>query len=77
MISGGFVLDKHPCAWLSSDGIAVDLMVPEALAGAGSRGARLGTHGKTVARRAKGLEGSLVDRDRMVISAFDPRDRRR
>jgi len=30
----------HPGAWLSADGIAVDLMVPEELAGAGSRGAR-------------------------------------
>lgn len=76
MTAGGFVPDQHPGAWLSPDGITVDLMVPEALAGAGSRGARLGTHGKRVARRAKGLEGALVDRDRMTIAALDPNDNR-
>ena len=76
MIAGGFVPDQHPGAWLSPDGITVDLMVPEALAGAGSRGARLGTHGKRVARRAKGLEGALVDRDRITIAALDPNDDR-
>lgn len=32
MTSGGFVLDEHPGAWLSPDGITVDLMVPEAQA---------------------------------------------
>lgn len=76
MKSGGFTAGEHPGAWLSPDGIAVDLMVPEALAGAGSRGARLGPHGKRVARRAKGLEGALVDRDRVEISALDPSDER-
>ena len=60
----GFVLGEHPGAWSSPDGIPVDLMVPEALAGSGKRGARLGPHGKRAARRAKGLEGSLVDRYR-------------
>ncbi len=76
MMSGGFVPDQHPGAWLSPDGITVDLMVPATLAGAGSRGARLGSHGKRVARRAKGLEGALVDRDRITISALDPDDDR-
>lgn len=33
----GFFLGQHPGAWLSPDGIAVDLMVPEMLAGPGSR----------------------------------------
>jgi hypothetical protein len=51
-------------------------MVPEALAGRGTRGARLGAHGKRAARRAKGLEGALVDRDRSVITALDPADTR-
>jgi hypothetical protein len=51
-------------------------MVPEALAGPGSRGARLGTHGKRVARRARGLEGAAVDRVRSTISALDPADTR-
>ena len=68
----GFSLGEQPGAWLSPDGIPVDLMVPEALAGPGSRGARLGPHGRRVARRAKGLEGAIVDRELMEISSLDP-----
>ena len=72
----GFSLGEHPGAWISPDGIPVDLMVPEVLAGAGSRGARLGPHGRRAARRAKGLEGALVDRERMEIASLDPGDER-
>ena len=72
----GFSMGKHPGAWMSPDGIPVDLMVPEVLAGAGSRGARRGPHGKTAARRAKGLEGALVDRERMEIASLEPGDER-
>ena len=72
----GFTTREHPGGWLSPDGIYVDLMVPEALAGAGTRGARLGVHGKRVARRAKGLEASLVDHEPMTIAALDPTDPR-
>ena len=68
----GFSLREQPGAWMSPDGIPVDLMVPEALAGAGSRGARLGSHGNKAARRATGLEGALVDRERMEITALEP-----
>lgn len=68
----GFSLGEQPGAWLSPDGIPVDLMVPEALAGPGSRGARLGPHGRRVARRAKGLEGAVVDRELMEIRSLDP-----
>ena len=67
----GFSLREQPGAWMSPDGIPVDLMVPEALAGAGSRGARLGSHGNKAARRATGLEGALVDRERMEITALE------
>lgn len=70
----GFSLRRIPGAWVTPDGVAVDLMVPEKLAGSGSRAARLGVHGTEVARRAKGLEGALVDRDRMAISSLDPAD---
>lgn len=76
LLSHGFTLRRVPGAWLSPDGIPVDLMVPEELAGAGTRAARLGVHGKRVARRARGLEGALVDRLRMSISALDPDDDR-
>ena len=68
----GFSPGGHPGAWSSPDGIPVDLMVPEALAGSGRRGAHLGPHGKRAARRAKGLEGALVDRERMTIPSLDP-----
>ena len=50
----GFLLREHPGAWISPDGIPVDLMVPEALAGAGSRGARLGPHGNKAAGEPQG-----------------------
>ena len=72
----GFSPGEQPGSWHSPDGIPVDLMVPEALAGAGSRGARLGPHGKRVARRAKGLEGALVDRKRMEIVSLESKDDR-
>jgi len=72
----GFTPREHPGGWLSPDGIYLDLMVPERLAGAGSRGARLGPHGKRAARRAKGLEGALIDRGRLKIGALDPGDGR-
>ena len=68
----GFSPGEHPGVWISPDGIPVDLMVPEALAGAGSRGARLGPHGNRVARRAKGLEGALVDRKLTKITSLTP-----
>ena len=72
----GFVPREHPGGWLSPDGIYVDIMVPEALAGPGTRGARLGPHGKRAARRAKGLEGALVDNGVRTIAALDPLDAR-
>ena len=72
----GFLPGEHPGVWLSPDRISIDLMVPEALAGAGSRGARLGPHGKRVARRAKGLEAALVDRKRMEIVSLERNDDR-
>lgn len=74
--AGGFTPREHPGSWLSPNGISIDLMVPDALAGPGTRGARLGSHGKRVARRAKGLEGALVDRAAKTIGALDPTDTR-
>jgi T5orf172 domain len=62
MTRGGFELDavKHqPGAWLNKEGIPVDLMVPEHLAGKGSKNARsahLPPHDKRTFRRARGLE---------------------
>lgn len=58
--AGGFVAGDQPGQWLK-EGVRVDLMVPEAVAGPGRRGVRLGAHGKRAARKARGLEGALVD----------------
>src|ERR1700731_1558632 len=66
-----FVPGRNPGSWTSWDGVVVDLMVPEELAGKGSRSADLAPHGKRSARRAKGIEGSLVDRDRTLIRSLD------
>ncbi len=76
LTASGFTPRVHPGGWLSPDGIYVDIMVPEALAGPGTRGARLGPHGKRAARRAKGLEAALVDRRRHTIGALDLSDAR-
>jgi hypothetical protein len=76
LIARGFTPREHPGGWLSPDGIYVDIMVPEQLAGAGRRGARLGAHGNRAARRAKGLEGALIDRELQTVAALDPEDDR-
>jgi hypothetical protein len=72
----GFTAQEDLGRWLSSDGVYVDIMVPDTLAGPGTRGARLGPHGKRGARRARGLEGALVDRAHQTIGALEPTDTR-
>ena len=66
--------------WVLVDGrdelVPVDLIVPEALAGPGRRGAQLAGHGKWVAGRAVGLEAALIDRSPMKIESYDPTDDR-
>jgi hypothetical protein len=76
LLANGYEIGTNPGSWISPRGITVDLMVPEVLAGAGSRGARLGPHGNRAARRAKGLEASLLDRQRTVMTALEPSDER-
>ena len=57
--------------------IPVDLIVPTGAAPpGGTRGARLGPHGKRAARKAVGLEAALVDNDVMPIEALEADDRR-
>jgi hypothetical protein len=53
----------------------VDLLVPNATAGPGTRGARLGVHGKRVAGRAEGLEMVMADFTIVPITALDGSDR--
>lgn len=80
----GFLADaEHVGTWVMSrllEGraaeVKIDLMVPEAVGGPGRRGARLGLHGNRAARKARGLEATLVDRQQRVIEAFDPEDSR-
>jgi hypothetical protein len=80
MTAAGFRLDRErpqPGTWLSADGIPVDLMVPESLAGtAGRRGARIPPHANNATRRATGLEAAVVDHLPMKVQALDPADSR-
>lgn len=70
--------DSQPGSWLSPDGIPVDLMVPEQLAGAGSRrSGRVAPHSDRATRRAAGLEAAVIDHAPMTIAALDPNDSRR
>lgn len=74
--AANFELQDDPGRWKTPDGIQVDLLVPDAVAGPGRRGARLPGHGKKAARRAKGIEGALVDFEVREIGALDPADDR-
>ena len=58
--------------------VEVDLMVPQCYAPAGGRrSARLPPHNKMIARKAIGLEGSILDHDLIEVSALDGADPRR
>lgn len=83
MRDAGFQLLEQPGTWVATQRVGgedlivpVDLLVPEAVAPGGRRGARLETHGNRAARRAVGLEAALVDHDTMTIAALDVADRR-
>jgi hypothetical protein len=83
LLKAHFRPGDQPGSWLCertvrgvATAIPVDLMVPETVAGAGRRAARLGEHGDRVGRRARGLEGALVDYDSRRLEALDPDDRR-
>lgn len=76
LTGAGFQRAADPGRWISPDGVFLDLLVPESLAGPGRRGADLGDHGRLAARRAHGLEAALVDREPRTIAALDPGDPR-
>ncbi len=72
-----FVLSDQPGTWLSREGVPLDLLVPEAIAGPKARrSVRLDPHDRKVARRVIGLEAALIDNARMRIRALDPSDNR-
>lgn len=52
--------------------IAVDLLVPAAFGGSGSRAARIPPHDRMAARKVPGLEPATVDNDVMVIASLEP-----
>ncbi len=57
--------------------VEVDIMVPEHFAPPGARrSARLPPHDKMIARKAIGLEGSILDQDLMKVAALDRTDSR-
>lgn len=83
MTRAHFVPGVQPGTWLATrevdsvqTTIPVDLLVPEAVAGAGRRAARLGDHGDRAGRRARGLEGALVDYDIHTLRALVADDSR-
>lgn len=51
--------------------VDLDLLVPEAASGPGTRAARLGAQGDRLARKAPGLELALVDNSEMEVGALD------
>lgn len=67
----------QPGSWLSPSGVPVDLMVPERMAGEGSRrSGRIAPHDDHATRRAAGLEAAIIDQAPMTITALDPNDTR-
>lgn len=84
MSEAGFKRLAEPGIWHAAavvngqrTSVPVDLIVPEGFAPPGGRrGARLGPHGNRSARRAIGLEATLVDKSPMTIEALDPNDGR-
>ena len=81
MAAGGFIPSPNVNmigTWISRrEGVEVDLMVPEAVGGAGRRAARLGLHGNQVARKTRGLEAALADKRVLVIASLEGADSRR
>ena len=81
MEHAGFFLNpvsRQPGAWMSPDGIPVDLMVPEAIAGGSSRRSAVHPpHNKRSMRRAIGLEGAVIDNAEMLIAPLSLDDHRR
>lgn len=70
---------EEPGVWMQTveiDGVGievpVDLIVPEGIAPpGGTRGARLGVHGRRAARKAPGLEAATIDNDVLAIASLD------
>lgn len=85
MGDAGFEQKGDPGVWWKTVDIAgtptdveVDVMVPDRYAPPGGRrSVRLPPHDKMVARKAIGLEGSIIDHDLIEVASLDGSDRRR
>lgn len=73
--AAGFGVAVKPGSWVK-DGVQVDFLVPAALGGGGRRGARLGAHGASFARKSAGLEAAVVDRDQLRVTGLDQHESR-
>jgi hypothetical protein len=76
LTAAGFVQHgDRPGIWAypddAGDPIGLDLLVPESVAGAGRRGARIQGQSKHALGRAAGLELSLLDREERQIVSLD------
>lgn len=79
MTAAGFTPDPETSAlgtWRSPERVPVDLLVPDAVAGTGTRSADLPPHAKRAMRRAVGLEAVLSDNAPMLIESLDSGDSR-
>ena len=76
MKDADFTQVEDQLRWKSASGVFVDLMVPDALVEGTSRRSvtNLAEHGPMSARRTRGLEASLEDRERKIISALEVSD---
>ncbi len=79
--SAGFFRGPRVGAWAITKNLGgrpvdveIDLMVPEAVGGPGRRAARLVGHKDQVARKARGLEAALVDKQTVALSALERND---
>lgn len=76
MASAGFLRTDQPGIWKSHSTVTIDLLVPESLGGIGRRGARLEGHADNSARKVRGLESVLVDREKMQVTSLEETDPR-
>lgn len=74
--AAGFVRGGQPGSWQGAHGVILDILVPESIGGAGTRGARIPPHSRHAARKARGLEAALTDNALHAMAALDPGDPR-
>lgn len=69
----------QPGGWINTDGIPVDVMIPEAMAGPGAKGRRgvqIPPHANSAVRQARGLEAAVVDNEPKEIRSLQTSDAR-